>query len=141
MIRQTICLERAHNWRVTCFCAVTHYEVGEILRTLAEAGADDKSLERAYENLSSGNPNCGICYTGDGESVLVVSCATSPAQLLNSIFHESHHASSQIANALGWDLMGEEVCYLSGEIGQQMYPVVSHYLCEHCRGHLPLYSS
>lgn len=133
MIRQTIYLDRADGWKVTCFYAVTHYEVDEILHTLAEAGADDKSLERAYDNLSSGNLNTGLCYSGKGESVLVVSCATSPAQLLNSIFHESHHCSSQIAKTLNWDLMGEEVCYLSGEIGQQMYPVVSHYLCEHCR--------
>lgn len=135
MIRQTIFLERAGGWKVTCFYAVTHYEVEEIMHTLAEAGADDKSLDRAYDNLSSGDLNTGLCYSGNGESVLVVSCATSSAQLLNSIFHESHHASSQIANALGWDLMGEEVCYLSGEIGQQMYPIVSHYLCENCRGH------
>lgn len=120
---------------MTCFYAVTHYEVEEILRTMERAEASKEDLGRAYENLSSGNLNTGLCYSGDCESVLVVSCATSPGQLLNSIFHESHHASSQIANALGWDLMGEEVCYLSGEIGQQMYPVVSRYLCEHCRGH------
>lgn len=130
MIKQEIYLERAHDWKVTCFYAVTHYEVDEIMRTLEEAGCSGKHLESAYVNLSSGNLNTGLCYSGDGESVLVVSCATSPSQLLNSIFHEGHHASSQIANALGWNLMGEEVCYLSGEIGQQMYPIVSHYLCD-----------
>lgn len=134
MIRQTIDLERAHNWRVTCFYAVTHYEVGEILRTLAEAGADDKSLERAYENLSSGNPNCGICYTGDGESVLVVTVTTNVEEFADSIDHEKHHLAVQIADVLGLDLKGEEVCYLAGEIGRKMHPVVSHYLCEHCRG-------
>ena len=135
MIRQTIYLERADGWTIPCYYAVPPYEVEEILQTMERAGADDESLKRAYDNLSSGNLNTGLCYSGDGESVLVVSCATSPSQLLNSIFHESHHASTQIANALGWDLMGEDVCYLSGEIGQQMYPVVSRYLCEHCRGH------
>lgn len=135
MIRQQFQLDRAGGWLVTCYYAVTHYEVEEIMHTLAEAGADDKSLDRAYENLSSGNLNTGLCYSGNGESVLVVSCASSPSQLLNSIFHESHHLSSMIAKVLGWDLMGEEVCYLSGEIGQQMYPIVSHYLCENCRGH------
>ena len=133
MIRQQFQLDRAGGWRVTCYYAVTHYEVEEIMRTLEDAGCTGKHLEATYENLSSGNLNTGLCYSGKGESVLVVSCATSPSQLLNSIFHESHHASTQIANALGWDLMDEEVCYLSGEIGQQMCPVVSHYLCENCR--------
>lgn len=135
MIRQTIYLERAGGWRVTCFYAVTHYEVEEILRTLAEAGADDKSLERAYENLSSGNLNTGLCYSGDGESVLVISVASCGEQFCNSIFHEVSHLSCHIATALGIDLRGEEVCYLAGEIGQKMHPIIAHYLCEDCRGH------
>jgi hypothetical protein len=136
MIRQNIYLERAHGWRVTCYFAVTHYEVEEIMQRLIEAGCEGDNLQTAYDNLCSDSLNTGLCYSGNGESVLVVSCATSPSQLLNSIFHESHHLSSMIAKALGWDLMGEEVCYLSGEIGQQMHPVVSHYLCGHCRSNV-----
>lgn len=135
MIRQTIYLERAGGWKVTCYYAVTHYEVDEIMHTLAEAGADDKSLDRAYENLSSGNLNTGLCYSGDGESVLVVSVASSASQFVNSLFHEVHHLSSHIGSALGYDLRGEEVCYIAGEAAELMYPVVSHYLCENCRGH------
>lgn len=135
MIRQQFTLDRAHNWRVTCFYAVTHYEVEEIMRTLAEAGADDRSLEKAYENLSSGNLNTGLCYSGDGESVLVVSVTSSGQQFSNSLFHESTHLCIQIASALGMDLRGEEVCYLAGEIGQKMHPIIAHYLCENCRGH------
>ena len=135
MIRQTIYLEWAHGWKVTCYYAVTHYEVDEILRTLAEAGADDKSLDRAYDNLSSVNLNTGLCYSGDGESVLVVSCATSPAQFFNSLVHELHHLASHIASALGCDQKGEEACYIGGETAEQMYPVASKYLCENCREH------
>lgn len=135
MIRQTIYLERADSWKITCYYAVTHYEVGEILHTLAEAGADDKSLKRAYENLSSGNPNCGICYTGDGESVLVVTVTTNVEEFADSIDHEKHHLAVQIADVLKWNLKGEEVCYLAGEIGRKMHPIVSHYLCENCRRH------
>lgn len=75
-----------------------------------------------------GNGNFGFGGNSNGRG-------DTERQMLNSIFHESHHLSSMIAKVLGWDLMGEEVCYLSGEIGQQMYPIVSHYLCENCRGH------
>lgn len=135
MIRQQFHLDRAGGWRVTCFYAVTHYEVDEIMHTLAEAGADDKSLDRAYENLSSGDLNTGLCYSGNGESVLVISVASCGEQFCNSIFHEVHHLATQIAGTLGVDLRGEEVCYLSGEIGQKMHPIIAHYLCEHCRGH------
>lgn len=134
MIRQTIYLERAHGWKVTCYYAVTHYEVEEIMHTLAEAGADDKSLERAYDNLSSGNLNTGLCYSGKGESVLVISCASSPAQFLNSLVHELHHLASHIASALGYDHKGEETCYIAGETAEKIYKVASKFLCEHCRG-------
>ena len=101
----------------------------------AEAGADGKSLDRAYENLSSGNPNCGICYSGKGESVLVVTVTTNVEEFADSIDHEKHHLAVQIADVLKWNLKGEEVCYLAGEIGRKMHPIVSHYLCENCRGH------
>lgn len=135
MIRQTIYLERAHGWKVTAFYAVTHYEVDEIMRTLAEAGADDKSLDRAYENLSSGDLNTGLCYSGNGESVLVISCASSPAQFLNSLVHELHHLASHIASALGYNQKGEDACYIAGEAAEKMYPVANRFLCEHCRNH------
>lgn len=133
MIRQQFQLDRAGGWLVTCYYAVTHYEVDEIMRTLAEAGADGKSLDRAYENLSSGDLNTGLCYSGDGESVLVISCASSPAQFLNSIVHELHHLASHIASALGYDQKGEEACYIAGETAERMYKVANKFLCEHCR--------
>lgn len=134
MIRQQFTLDRAGGWLVTAYYAVTHYEVDEILHTLAEAGADDKSLERAYDNLSSGNLNTGLCYSGKGESVLVISCASSPAQFLNSLVHELHHLASHIASALGYDHKGEETCYIAGETAEKIYKVASKFLCEHCRG-------
>lgn len=134
MIRQQFTLDRAGGWLVTAYYAVTHYEVDEILHTLAEAGADDNSLDRAYENLSSGNLNTGLCYSGNGESVLVISCASSPAQFLNSLVHELHHLASHIASALGYDQKGEETCYIAGETAEKIYKVASKFLCEHCRG-------
>lgn len=135
MIRQTIYLDRADGWKITCYYAVTHYEVEEILQTMERAGADDESLERAYDNLSSGNLNTGLCYSGNGESVLVISVASSPAQFLNSLVHELHHLASHIASALGYNQKGEDACYMAGETAEKMYKVASKFLCEHCRKH------
>lgn len=135
MIRQQFQLDRASGWRVTAYYAVTHYEVDEIMTALERAGCRGEHLQSAYDNLSSGNQNTGLCYSGDGESVLVVSVASSGKEFSNSIFHEVAHLSCHIATALGIDLRGEEVCYLAGEIGQKMHPIIAHYLCEDCRGH------
>uniref|UniRef100_A0AAU8AUL1 Uncharacterized protein n=1 Tax=Dulem virus 40 TaxID=3145758 RepID=A0AAU8AUL1_9CAUD len=135
MIRQTIYLERAHGWRVTCYYAVTHYEVEEIMAKLIEIGCHGKKLQDAYDNLSSGNPNSGICYSGYGESVWVVTVTTDVDEFADSLDHEKHHLAVHIADILGWDLRGEEVCYLAGEIGRKMRKVSSKFLCEHCRCH------
>ncbi len=134
MIRQYIRLERANGWKITCFYAVTHYEVEEIMRSLESAGAGEDSLQTAYENLSSGSKNTGLCYSGNGMSVLVISVASSASEFCNSLFHEVHHLSTHIAESLGYDLMGEDVCYLAGEIAEEMFPVAKEFLCEHCRG-------
>lgn len=120
------------DWQIVLFYAVTHFEVGEIMQTLEDAGCRGENLESAYQNLSSGNLNTGLCFSGDGVSVLVISVTSSKPQFLNSLVHESHHLATQIGSALGYDLLGEDMCYLAGKIAEKMYPVVSRYLCECC---------
>lgn len=131
MIRQEIFLER-EDWHIILYYAVTHFEVDEIMRTLERAGCRGNNLESAYQNLSSGNLNTGLCFSGDGVSVLVISVTSSRPQFLNSLVHESHHLATQIGSSLGYDLLGEDVCYLAGKIAEKMYPVVNRYLCECC---------
>lgn len=131
MIRQDIYLER-EDWRIILYYAVTHFEVYDIMRTLENAGCHGRNLESAYHNLSSGDINTGLCYSGDGVSVLVISVTSSKPQFFNSLVHETHHLATQIGSALGYDLLGEDVCYLAGKIAEEMYPVVSTHLCECC---------
>lgn len=131
MIRQDIYLDK-EDWQIIAYYAVTHFEVDEIMRTLQEAGCRGKNLEIAYENLSLGKPNMGLCFSRDGVSVLVVSVASSKSQFLNSLVHEIYHSATHIAKDLGYDLTGEDVCYLAGEIAEKMYPVVGKYLCQCC---------
>lgn len=131
MIRQEIYLDKV-GWTVVAYIAVTHFEVDEIMQTLERAGCRGRNLESAYRNLSSGSLNTGLCFSGDGVSVLVISVTSSKPQFLNSLVHESHHLATQIGSSLGYDLMGEDVCYLAGKIAEEMYPAVGRYLCE-CR--------
>lgn len=131
MIKQEIYLDK-EDWQVIAYYAVTHFEVEEIMRTLEEAGCRGKDLERSFENISSGNMNTGLCFSGDGVSVIVISVTSSKPQFCNSWVHELHHLATHIAKYLGYDLLGEDVCYLAGEIAEKMHPVVGKYLCECC---------
>lgn len=131
MIKQQIYL-KTEQWEITAYYAVTHLDVSEVMHSLEQAGCRGENLETAYQNLSAANKNTGLCYTGQGKSVLVISVTTSKPQFINSLAHELHHLSTQIAEYIGYNLLGEEVCYLTGEIAEKMYPIVSHYLCEKC---------
>lgn len=124
MIKQSFILDRANGWKVTCFYAVTHYDAEEIIKELYASGADERDIEKAYSNVSSGHMNIGLCYSGENSSVLVVSVSSSPSQFFNTLFHEVHHLSNHIAMKLGYNLKGEFVCYLAGDIAENMCQVV-----------------
>lgn len=133
MIRQRIRLAKI-DWEIEAFYAVTRLDVGEAMGALERAGCRGKNLRSAWENLSAGSLNTGLCFTGEGRSVLVTSLTSSGGELANSLVHELHHLATQIGSALGLDLEGEGVCYLAGDIAKEIYEVAGEYLCEGCRG-------
>lgn len=131
MIRQEIYLPK-EDWTITAYYAVTHLDMEEIMQSLERAGCHGRNLKTAYENLSSGNRDTGLCFSGKNTSVLVLSVTSSKPQFMNSLVHELHHLASHIATAVGYNLTEEDVCYLAGEIAEKMYPVVGRYLCQNC---------
>lgn len=132
MIKQTFHIDN-EDWDVIAFYAVTHLDVEEIMHCLELAGCTGDNSDRAYKNLSKGANNTGLCYSGNHISVLVVSVTSSPQQFFNSLAHEIHHLSTHIADEVGYDYKSEEVCYLAGEIAENMFYIASKFLCEHCR--------
>lgn len=101
-------------------------------------GCRDDSLKDAYINLSEGNLNTGLTYSNfqNRKTVMVLSLTSTPEQFQNSLDHEKGHLCCHILQVLGIDPYGEEAQYLSGYIGQKMFPVAKHFLCEHCRNSL-----
>lgn len=130
MIRQKIYLPK-YDWTVYCYYAVSTYYVDEIMERLWEIGVDASNAKQAYENLSAGDLDTGLCYSNYKlrKSVMVVSKASSPAELLNSLCHELHHLTSHIGRAFNLSSTGEPSAYLSGEISREIYPRICHLLC------------
>lgn len=130
MIRQKIYL-RKYDWTVYCYYAVSTYYVDEIMEKLWGIGVDASSAKQAYQNLSAGDLDTGLCYSNYKlhKSVMVVSKASSPAEFFNSLVHENRHLTSHIAKTFNLLSTGEEVAYLSGEISREIYPRVCHLLC------------
>lgn len=135
MIRQRIVLPKYNNWEIYAYYATTRYVVDEIMERLWEIGIDSTNARQAFDSLTRGRIDSGLCYSNypSRKSVLVVALTSSADEFLNSITHEATHACVHIATALGVDHKSEEFAYLVGDLCQEMYPEVKHLLCDCCR--------
>lgn len=134
MIVQTFYIPK-YDWEVKAYYAVTEYWVHEIISDLKRAGCQNAQLEQAYRNLSMGNLNTGLTYSNyrTRETIMVIALTSSPEEFQNSFDHEKGHLCRHISQTFGLNPYGEETQYLSGYIGQKMFPVAKKFLCEHCR--------
>lgn len=123
------------DWSVTVFFAINEYWTGEIMEELWKLGIDPDNAKRAYDNLSSGELNSGLCYSNyrQRKSVVVVSKATTPDELFNSTMHEFKHLSSHMAKACDIDETEENIAYATGELAHDMWKYIKHLFCDHCR--------
>lgn len=135
MIRQKITLPDYDNWTIYAYYATTRYAVDEIMERLWEIGMDANNARQAFENLSMGNLNTGLCYSNYSmrKSVLVIALTSSPAEFINSWHHELEHLESHIGKVFHLDPTGEDIAYLSGELAMEMYPRIKHLICDCCR--------
>ena len=114
MIRQKITLPDYDNWTIYAYYATTRYAVDEIMERLWEIGMDANNARQAFENLSRGNLNTGLCYSNYSmrKSVLVIALTSSPAEFINSWHHELEHLESHIGKVFNLDPTGEDIAYL-----------------------------
>ena len=152
MIRQQFDISK-YDWKVEVYYAVDCYYTDEIMGRLYDIGCRGDDLRTAYENLSAGKPDTGLTYSnycltcavigigepgvgltysnyGTRQTVMVIGITSSATQFQNSYDHERKHLEAHIAAALGIDPWGEEICYLSGEIGQLMFEKARLMLCD-----------
>ena len=131
MIRQQFDISK-YDWKVEVYYAVDCYYTDANMGRLYDIGCRGDDLQTAYENLSAGKPDTGLTYSNYGtrQTVMVIGITSSAAQFQNSYDHERKHLEAHIAAALGIDPWGEEICYLSGEIGQLMFEKARLMLCD-----------
>lgn len=118
------------------FYAVDTYYMDEILDELENIGCN--YTDEIEEDLTERPYNNGLTYTNMKRrvSLIVIGLTESPEQFQNTYDHEKGHLAMHIAEEDNIDVFGEEFQYLSGEIGQKMFPVARRFMCEHCRKEL-----
>lgn len=137
MIKQNFYLED-WDWYVTVYYAVDTFYMDDILGNLEEIGCSEKKIDEIAESLVKHQYNTGLTYSNlRGRcSVMVIGLTSTPAQFQNTFDHEKGHLAMHICEVDGIDPFSEEYQYLTGDIGQSMFPVAKRFLCEHCRVNL-----
>jgi len=136
MIKQTIYIEK-YGWLIHAYYHQSKYDVDSIMEKLWDLGCDSETAKKAYQNLTSGTLNNGLCYSNyrNRESVFVIAKTSSAEEFANSWHHELSHLQAHIAKVFGLDPLGEPIAYMTGEIAMEMFPKIQHFMCNDCRKH------
>lgn len=123
-------------WNVKVFYVIDNGAAEFVLEELEEMGCSDEDLEAAEYVLNSKNMGLTYSNVGDGESIIVISETTCPAEFQNTYDHEKLHLAMHIAKEFHIDPFSEDLAYLVGKIGFNMFQVAKKLMCEHCRKEL-----
>lgn len=122
---------KGENWQITIFFPLTCYYVKEIMQELSLIDCNKTDMRKAWENLTSGKMNNGLTFSNYElrKSVIVFAMSESKEEYFNLVLHELHHLAVQIGVANNMDLEGEGVCYINGDVGMMMFPLVRYLFC------------
>lgn len=134
MIHKEIYIPEA-EWLVHMYFALDTFYIDDIMENLYHIGCDSQRAKQAYDNMMADKKNTGFTYSNyrNRESVMVVSKTTSASEMFNTTIHELVHLASHIAHACDYEPTGEAVAYIIGDLAKEIYPDISHLLCEKCR--------
>lgn len=121
-----------YDWVVEVFYDTVSNDAAVILRMLRKLGCKDDDFERSRRMLLSGENNTGLTYSDakKQESVMVIGRSSTLAEFLNSWQHEMTHLQRHICQAFWINPYSEEAAYLAGNLAQQMYPLLSQFMCD-----------
>lgn len=140
MVTQIVYL-KDYDWLIKVFYEVTSDDADIILKELDDIDCPAEIYYSAAEMLEGDYPDTGFTYTSSFYQISFIimmqsSCAD---EFQNTFDHEKGHAAHHIASELGLDKAGEEIQYLQGEIGKEMFKVAKRFMCDHCRTNIVNY--
>lgn len=122
-------------WNVKCFYVVDTIPIDFVLNELEKIGCNKADLEIAELVLNDNTDNKGMTYSSidNRESIIIIGKTSCPAEFQHTYDHEKIHLAMHIAKYFDIDPYSEELAYLVGDIGLEMFPIAKKFLCEHCR--------
>lgn len=123
------------DWHIRIYYCFDRMFSDEVLDELLMIGCSGSLLRDAKKSLWSGAKNTGLTYSNldTHETIMVVGQCTSAAEYYNSINHEQDHVVQHIIQSYGISPYGEDSCYISGEIAENMFKMCKKLFCDCCR--------
>lgn len=133
MVEQGFSIGDRDWWVMAYYDVCTESDLKKVAGALAAAGCPQEWIEDAVSVLSKDNQ--GYTFTKQNEhfTVMMMSHATSPEQMFDTILHEVKHLSEHIGRYYGVDSETELSAYLQGEVGRKMWPAAAMVLCPKCQ--------
>lgn len=133
MIKQKFIVERRY-WKVYVYYDMTARNIEEIINKIKDIQLPDSYVQSAYTMLKEAKLDKGFTFSNTRlkSSVVVISKTSDASQFVNSFVHEISHLSNHIARTYNLDLDAEEVCYISGDIAQEMFKQCHTLMCDCC---------
>lgn len=134
MVVQIVYLE-GYDWLIKVFYEVTSDDADIILNELDDIDCPSDIYYNAADMLEVGDFDTGFTYTSSfyRTSFIIMMQSSCADEFQNTFDHEKGHAAHHIARELDLDKAGEEIQYLQGEIGKEMFKVAKRFMCDHCR--------
>ena len=134
MIIQCCYLDK-YDWLVKVFYEVQPEDTNIILKELDDIECDKIAFYKLLDLFESNITDTGFTYTDSTMHVtFIIICRSSCAEEFRNTFdHEKGHAVMHIAKYYNIDPFGEEIQYLSQDLGSQMFEVAHNFMCNRCR--------
>lgn len=125
-------------WNVKAFYVVDNVPTDYILDELVKIGCTKTDLDAAKFLLNNESKDKGLTYSNlvERESIIVIGETSCPAEFQHTFDHEKLHLAMHIGKYFHINPYSEDLAYLVGDIGLEMFPVAKKFLCEHCREEL-----
>lgn len=131
MLYQEFYIEK-YDWGVFAFYDTTADDIESIMDCLYDMNCNANVAIQAYDNIIQDKKNTGLTFSKDNKSCIVLSRTTSKAEFASTFCHELHHCAMHIAKEYKIDPYGEEPAYIIGDLGKEMLPFASKFLCSCC---------
>lgn len=121
-----------YDWYVVFLYNVSSDDLYDIVYYSKSVGISEKNIAKTVR-LIERYKNIGVTAADyyKRNAVVIVGSADSSKQFFNTLIHELKHLVDFIAKSEDIELTGEELAYMMGDIGMELFPFVSKYICSY----------